>query len=165
MEEKPVNHVYDVDVISFGIAQKDSYELDLKGKFEVIFREGKYYVERIKPKYQKTYEECCKVLGYEPDEDEINCYRGHLIESIVKLLICRDAYWKIAGDQMSLGQPWKPNWGDFDNVKYVILNSDGRFFKTTSVDNNFILAFPTEEMCDNFYENFKDLIELCKELL
>jgi hypothetical protein len=28
-----------------------------------------------------------------------------------------------------------------------------------------ILAFPTEEMRDTFYENFKDLIEQCKELL
>ena len=28
-----------------------------------------------------------------------------------------------------------------------------------------ILAFPTAEMRDAFYENFKELIELCKELL
>lgn len=27
------------------------------------------------------------------------------------------------------------------------------------------LAFPTAEMRDTFYENFKDLIEQCKELL
>jgi hypothetical protein len=31
--------------------------------------------------------------------------------------------------------------------------------------NNTILAFPTEEMRDEFYENFKYLIEQCKELL
>ena len=31
--------------------------------------------------------------------------------------------------------------------------------------DNKILAFPTEEMRDAFYENFKDLIEQCKELL
>jgi hypothetical protein len=30
---------------------------------------------------------------------------------------------------------------------------------------HFILAFPTEEMRDAFYENFKYLIEECKELL
>ena len=30
---------------------------------------------------------------------------------------------------------------------------------------NHILSFPTEEMRDAFYENFKDLIELCKEFL
>jgi hypothetical protein len=30
---------------------------------------------------------------------------------------------------------------------------------------NHILVFPTAEMRDAFYENFKDLIESCKELL
>ena len=30
---------------------------------------------------------------------------------------------------------------------------------------NSILVFPTKEMRDAFYENFKDLIEECKELL
>ena len=32
-------------------------------------------------------------------------------------------------------------------------------------NENVILAFPTAEMCDVFYENFKDLINQCKELL
>ena len=31
--------------------------------------------------------------------------------------------------------------------------------------HNIILTFPTEEMRDTFYENFKELIEQCKELL
>lgn len=30
---------------------------------------------------------------------------------------------------------------------------------------NYLLDFPTAEMRDAFYENFKDLIEQCKELL
>jgi hypothetical protein len=30
---------------------------------------------------------------------------------------------------------------------------------------NRILVFPTEEMRDAFYENFKDLIEKCKKFL
>ena len=30
---------------------------------------------------------------------------------------------------------------------------------------NYLLDFSTEEMRDAFYENFKDLIEVCKELL
>ena len=30
---------------------------------------------------------------------------------------------------------------------------------------NAILTFPTEEMRNAFYENFKELIEICKELL
>ena len=44
-----------------------------------------------------------------------------------------------------------------------------RFSKLYSIDKenyrNTVLAFPTKEMRDAFYENFKDLIEQCKELL
>lgn len=58
-DEKSANHVFDTEIISFDIAQRDKYELDLQGKFEVVLREGVYYVERIKPQYPKTYEECC----------------------------------------------------------------------------------------------------------
>lgn len=161
------NNVYnvdDVDVISFDIAQKDIYQLDLKDNFLVILREGKYYVERIKPKYPKTYEECYNVLGYEPDEDEISCYNGELIESFVKLLICRDAYWKIVGEQMGLKEPWEPNWNN-DKNKYCIMNYHNNILKGDFTSSNLILAFPTKEMRDIFLENFKDLIEKCKELL
>ena len=38
-------------------------------------------------------------------------------------------------------------------------------FENETYNRNAILAFPTEEMRDAFYENFKDLIEQCKELL
>ena len=40
-----------------------------------------------------------------------------------------------------------------------------KFDKTVKVVWNSILSFPTEEMRDEFYNNFKDLIEQCKELL
>jgi hypothetical protein len=105
--------------------------------------------------YPKTYEECYNVLGYEPDEDEISCYNGDIIESFVKLLICRDAYLKIAGEE---------NKG---NIDYVICNAGGKIIKTNIPNSayNHILNFPTEEMRDAFYENFKSLIEECKELL
>lgn len=138
-------------------------------------------VEYVKKQlqYPKTYEECCKLLGCKADhlftdfsykgcdveisdyEDEID----NLLQNFRNLIYCRDAYWRIAGEQMGLGKPWKPNWSDFDKVKYIILNSNGRFFRTTSVDNNYVLAFPNEEVCDLFYKNFEDLIEKCKELL
>ena len=117
------------------------------------------------PQYPKDYEECCKVLGYEPDEDEISCYQGHLIELFVKLLICRDAYWKIAGEEMGLEKHWKPDWCNENKLKYCIECSFGTIDKTVSIINGCLLAFPTTEMRNAFYENFKELIEQCKELL
>lgn len=108
-------------------------------------------------KYPKTYEECCKVLGYETEEDEISCYKGHLIDSFVNLLTCRDAYWKIAGD-------WKYDVNKTEEYFYIV-NKCGRIVKEHYMNFNHILSFPTEEMRNTFYENFKELINETKELL
>ena len=175
-DEKTVNHIFDTEVISFDIAQKDKYEFDLQGKFEVILREGKYYVERIKPQYPKTYKECCKILNI-PFNGNI-VYAGHwvyggeylekhldVLRKFQQLLICRDAYWKIAGEQMGLGKPWKPEWESETEQKYTIITDANEICNGLTIQCNAILAFPTEEMRNAFYENFEDLINDCKELL
>jgi hypothetical protein len=61
---------------------------------------------------------------------------------------------------MGLGKPWEPDWNDekqdkygfYEEVKYTIINPA-------------LFVFPTEEMRDAFYENFKEEIEICKGLL
>ena len=119
--------------------------------------------EKIKPQYPKTYEECCEVLvDYDRYREIIVAisgvsYKSNLIEDFTKLIICRDAYWKLAGD-------WEPDWKD-GNTKYIITFAQNEVYKDVSIIFNYILAFPTEEMRDAFYENFKDLIEQCEELL
>lgn len=121
-----------------------------------------------KPKYPDNYEDCVRIAknihGYDIHIDT-PAYR-ELLESFVKLLICRDAYWKIAGEEMGLGKPWEPNWKK-QYKKYIISVFEDTviYFENESSSHNTILAFPTKEMRDAFYENFKDLIEQCKELL
>ena len=112
---------------------------------------------KIKPHYPKTYEECCEVLSYEPDRQTVTGYDAELIENLQTLKLCRDAYWKIAGD-------WKPEFR-FGKKKYCIMTKDNKVIKATVEETNRILVFSTEEMRDAFYEGFKDLIEQCKELL
>jgi hypothetical protein len=138
------------------------YRIVLNHQFDMEVDEGEYYAVRRKPQYPKTYEECCEVLGYEPDEDEINCYQGQLIESFVKLLICRGAYWKIADEEMGLSKPWKPDWNNGDQERYRIIKLDDNGYKYAESTS---FVFPTEEMRDAFFNNFTDLIEECKELL
>ena len=87
-----------------------------------------------------------------------------MLESFVKLLICRDAYWRIAGEEMELGKPWVPNWED-GNMKFCMSYSSSWIEFDQYKSKHHILAFPTDEMREAFYENFKDLIEECKELL
>jgi hypothetical protein len=128
---------------------------------------NKLIVEYIKnkPQYPKTYEECYAILNQNLDEHSVIGYRSTDVYNLQLLLICRDAYWKIAGEEMGLLEPWKPDWYDEYEYKFVIMCSCNDITKESYVIKNAILAFPTEEMRDAFFENFKDLIEKCKEFL
>lgn len=132
---------------------------------------NKLIVEYIKnkPQYPKTYVECSQIINkVAKTTHELDiAYNPNLIYDFQKLLICRDAYWKIAGEEMGLSEPWKPSANDEGKTHSLYYN---RY--TDSIDkceglfeSNAILDFPTKEMRDAFFENFKDLIEKCKEFL
>ena len=131
-----------------------------------VINASKIVLEKKKPKYPKTYEECCKAMKCDAWFEMNTCYHGPELCALYKLLICRDAYWKIAGEEMGLGKSWEPDWSNPDHDSYpTITKCGGKVIRTTIYTHDCLLAFPTEEMRDAFYEHFKDLIEECKELL
>lgn len=152
--------------------------------YEIEIRNGKTYAICKKPKYKypTTYKECCDVLSIAPYYNlryhtyehgyskyaatyEL-CSLQDKLNTLGKLLICQNAYWKIAGEELGLGKPWEPDWSGFSDGSYpTITKCNDRIVKTSIYTHDCILAFPTEEMRDAFYENFKDLIEQTKELL
>ena len=120
---------------------------------------GNLYDELHKPQYPKTFIE---VLNFfHPDrqleDDYQRCYKKDLIEKFQDLLYARAAYWNIAGD-------WEPDWNNISD-KHCIYVVSGEIWLKECQTRQCTLAFPTAEMRDTFYENFKDLIEQCKELL
>ena len=125
-----------------------------------VIETKKIVLEKKKPKYPKTYCECKDILGlWDIDDTERGYYKTDLIDKLQMILICRDAYWKIAGDwKLTIGKMFYSLYYNrqIDNIKKDYADD---------IQGNVILAFPTEEMRDAFYENFKDLIEDCKELL
>ena len=138
-----------------------------------VINTTKIVLEKKKKEYPKTYEECNRIMGVElwntlwgEDATEYEEQMEDLIDAFIRLKVCRDAYWKIAGEEMGLGKPWKPDWTDQESPKYCItsikdqVEASKRYYIM-----NTILAFPSEEMRNTFYENFKELIESCKELL
>ena len=134
------------------------------GDYEFVLKDGKTYFVKKKPQYPKTYDECCKILGIEDRENGYCGYEYELLGEFQKLYICRNAYWKIAGEQMGLGKPWKPDWNNVSD-KHCIYFVSGEIWLTECQTRQCTLAFPTAEMRDAFYENFKELIDKCKELL
>lgn len=140
----------------------DGYEITEVSKDTV-------FIKPIKSKYPTTYAECCDVLNIPNDERYIDIDvpldYNKLVSTFTELLICRKAYWKIAGEEMGLDKPWEPDWTNNNEVKFIIGVSENEIIKCYNGIAQYILAFPTEEMRDIFYENFKELIEECKELL
>lgn len=146
-----------------------------------VINATKIVLEKKKNEYPKTYEECCKVLNLPVrdldildnmlDTTEIIYSKNldRLLNSFRKILICRDAYWKIAGEEMGLGKPWEPDY-DSGVDKFGIICLNGVVQESNPTTNwerhlNKVLDFPTREMRDAFKDNFKKLINECKELL
>lgn len=160
-----VKNSHDERIYKLGFTEQmfeDKVELVMNG-YELKKEDGKLYAVKKKHVYPKTCTECSSVINGKC-ADDIGGYKGIRLYELQCLLICRDAYWKIAGEQMGLGKPWKPDWMD-GKIKYGISPYQNTIIKDMAIRANGILVFPTPEMRDAFYENFKELINSCKKLL
>lgn len=154
-EEKKINQM------SLANCDLDEVEIVLGDKFELKIEDGKYYAVRKKPTYLTTYDDCCDMLN----ADEFIEYE--LMVNFPKLINARNAYWKIAGEELGLDKPWNSKYG-CGKWGYWIgydINTNKTYCQDSRLLLNRLLVFPTKEMRDAFYDNFKDLIEQCKELL
>ena len=168
--ETPIEHP--CDWLKRGLNLPDGYEFqDENGN---AINTKKITLVKKKPKYPTTYEECCKLLNIPILNMDVldnmldstdMCYRKSLdrkLGALRKLLICRDAYWEIAGEEIGLGKPWEPS---KDKMVYSIYRHCNEIETDIYSGESVTFEFPTAEIRDAFYENFKDLIESCKELL
>ena len=158
-----------IDLTVKGEEVKERIEIAIPEGYEYVIESGKIIFHKKKPKHPQTYEACLKVLGFNTTikvkESSVFDYDDDIV-ALQKLKRCRDAYWKIAGEEMGLGKSWEPDW-ERGSIDYVICNAGGKIILTDIPNSayNHILTFPTEEMRDAFYEAFKEFIEKCKELL
>ena len=146
----------------------DKVELIL-GDYEIKEENGKTYLVKKQQEnkciteYPASYEECCDILELSYISYCVG-YKEDLLDDFQKLLICRDAYWKLAGEEIGLGKPWKPDWNDEKQFKYGLYSIRGGIMKDGSCINSTLFAFHAEEIRDNFYKNFKNKLENCKNL-
>ena len=133
-------------------------------KFDSVDENGNIIVKSIKSTYPKTFKECRAILNY-----SIGCisgYKSPLLANLQDLLVCRDTYWQIAGKEMGLDKPWESPLPSLFETVHCIRRKNNEIIKGSyRGGKSEILEFPTEEMRDAFCENFKDLIERCKEIL
>ena len=146
--------------------------------------EGKWEQRKIGT-LPKTWEEFCKIHPLQKGE----CHIDHFTDIINVIEIRnRDKYLhrtylpnrKIAEAFIALMQliqlrncyngDWVPDWSSTHNVKFIIscygnngeMKVDGN---DCSYAHSRVLVFKTEELRDQFLENFKDLIEIAKPLI
>lgn len=60
---------------------------------------------------------------------------------------------------------WMPDWIDSNTSKWAIYPYKNILKINVAFISNRILTFKTKELCDEFFENFRDLIEVAKPLL
>ena len=82
------------------------------------------------------------------DEAKAFCALGRLIQ-------LRDAW---CGD-------WRPDWESRSKCMYSIEVKKNTVYSSCTFEYNAILVFPTEEMCRDFLDKFRDLIEQAKMFL
>ena len=150
---------------------ENEVEIELGNDREIINENGK--IKIIKKKFPTSFQECCAVLGIQVggelfydvyDGDDDGHYSSHYnnellnkLDDFRRLIVCRDAYWKMLGN-------WEPNWED-ETDKYTISLRCGKIHLNNNKWYSEVLAFPTTEIRNEFYEYFKDLIEKCKYFL
>lgn len=151
--------------------------LDLGTEYEIVQEDGVTYAVKKHLKLPTTYEDCCMIVNmdarlsfhlartYNKDGNVVaptlsNKWHEYMaaFETLRRMIICRDAYWKILND-------WEPNWHDKHEIKYVIVNSGGIVANSWCWTDVHTFAFPTQESRDKFLESFKDKLEICKNFI
>lgn len=94
--------------------------------------------------------------AWDKNRDVLPAGMGKPMLALCQLLICRNAWWERLG--------WKPDWSN-PNEKHCIVRKGEAADKQIKRFESCILAFPTEEVRDQFSDSFRDLIEEAKELL
>lgn len=151
----------------------DGWEIDKIENGEITFKENKK--EPHKEELPKTWEDCILQVcdteyiddnstiqeggGYccceEYAKKEIPAGLGKPLLALCQLLVCRDVY----------RGGWKPDYDDDEEYKYAIKIEHGRINTVTYINTQQVFSFQSEEICDQFIKNFRDLIEEAKELI
>lgn len=157
---------------------KQTIEIEVPDGYKAVYKEDTQKIEIVKVGLPKSWEEFCDNYPVEPKESFIyegkvnrvfvggkrdpkntgifpNKETAEAFLALMQLIQLRDCY----------RQGWTPDWNDDEQSKYSVITSSGKVSVDTRIVTNGILSFQSEEIRDEFLNNFKDLIEQAKELI
>lgn len=150
--------------INISDIETDKIEIVLSDKLEMLVEDGKTYIVKKPIVFPTDYKDCTAMLGVF-DNVDFEDYEEVEFALLKQLIICRNAYWKIAGEQMGLGKPWEPDWSMYSEKKYCIKYSQNEIKSCEYVTESKLLAFPTKDIRNKFLESFRKLIEECAKYI
>lgn len=158
---------------------KQTIEIEVPEGKKAVWKEGKVVFEDIKP---KTWEEFCEQNKVKKSEYFINNssyianvwadgsnerhrnYGRNILPNkkaaeqhlaLMQLHQLRDCYRK----------GWTPNWNDEDEERYSILHDTIHYIITDTTIASKFLTFQSEEIAQEFLDNFRYLIEQAGDLI
>lgn len=143
---------YKTDYIEFSDNEDwaDKVELKLDNNFELLIEDNKVFVVRKMHKYPKT------VIEADLEDYPVDTISLMFIQKFRQLIKIRNIYWHLSDD-------WKPS--ENETVFSIIRQSNQVVIKDGEYGNTHLLEFPSLEVRDFFYKNFKDLIYECKDFI
>lgn len=159
--------------------QELKIEIEVPDGYKAVFDRKTQRVELVDATLPKTWEEFCERTPVTNEETYIDFYRGGRTEGDTKRDVFKDrallpdydtaeafiALMQLIQLRDCYRQGWTPDWNDDEQSKYSVITSSGKVSVDTRIVTNGILSFQSEEVRDEFLENFKDLIEQAKELV
>jgi hypothetical protein len=150
--------------INISDIETERVEIILSDKLEMLVENGKTYIVKKPIVFPTEYKDCTIMLGVF-DNGDFEDYKEIELSLLKQLIICRNTYWKIAGEQMGLDKPWEPDWSMYSEKKYCIKYSQNEIKTCEYVTESKLLAFPTKDIRNKFLENFRKLIEECAKYI
>ena len=162
---------------------KQTIEIEVPDGHKAVYNKETRKIELIRtappdPELPKTWEEFCKnnpvknnecfIFKGKVNKVSTGCERATNLKNILpnkktaeaflalmQLVQLRDCY----------RQGWKPDWSCDGQPKYSVLTYSGEMSTDTYIITQGVLSFQSEEIRDEFFKNFRELIEKAKELI
>ena len=159
---------------------KQTIEIEVPDGKKAVWKNDTIVFEDIKPKLPKTWEEFCKknkvnegeyYIGSQSSVVEVlvgiprrNTFDRNILPNkkaaeqhlvLMQLHQLRDCY----------RQGWTPNWNNKNEERYSILHNTIHYIITDTTIESKFLTFQSEEIAQEFLDNFRDLIEQAGDLI
>ena len=157
---------------------KQTVEIEVPDGYKAVYDTDTQRVEIVSATLPKTWKEFCEenpigvgesfiydscVYCIEKEMERVDKYKEALPNketaeaflALMQLIWLRDCY----------RQGWKPDWSYDGQPKHSVLTYSGEVSTDTGIVIQGVLSFQSEEIRDEFFKNFRELIEQVKELI